>query len=150
MDKLEPPHKLSLEGDVSENWKRFKQRFELYLEASGASEKSDKQKACLFLHVIGEDALEVYNNFAFANVDDNMKLEQILQKFDDYCNPKKNQTYERHKFFTCKQKADEKIDTYVKELRTRAKTCEFGDLVESYIRDRVVCGVHDSAVRARL
>ena len=36
------------------------------------------------------------------------------------------------------------------ELRTRAKTYEFRDLTASLIRDRIVCGITDSTVRARL
>ena len=150
MDKLDPPKALQMDGDLAENWKRFKQRFDLYLEATGASEKEDKTQACLFLHVIGDDALDIYNNFKFDTAGDNVKLDKIKKKFDEYCNPKKNQTFERHKFFTCVQKADENIDSYVNELRTKAKTCEFGDLTDSLIRDRIVCGIRDSRVRDRL
>ena len=47
-------------------------------------------KACLFLDVIGEDALNVYNNFTFENDGDNMKLKVIPEKFDQYHNPKKS------------------------------------------------------------
>ena len=150
MDKLEPLKALLLDGSVADNWKKFKQRFNLYLEASGIMEKDDKQKACLFLHVIGEDELEVYNNFKFEEEADQLKLDKIMELFDRYCNPKKNQTYERHKFFICVQRSDENIDSYVHELKTKAKTCEFGELAESLIRDRIVCGIRDDRVRARL
>ena len=149
MDKLEPPAPLQLTGNVSENWKKFKQRFNLYLSASGADEKEDKQKSCLLLHVIGEDALEIYNNFTFT-AGDEYKLDKILEKFQAYCTPKKNVTYERHRFFTCNQKQGETIDQYVTELRSRSKSCEFGDLTESLIKDRIVCGIPDNVLRERL
>ena len=42
------------------------------------------------------------------------------------------------------------LDTYGNELRTRAKTCAFRDITESLIRDRIVCGITDSTIRARL
>ena len=80
----------SLDGNLAKNWKKFKQRFELYLEASGAADKEDKMKACLFLHVIGKDACDVHNKFTFENDGDNMKLKVILEKFDQYYNPKKS------------------------------------------------------------
>ena len=99
MDKLEPPKALLLDSSVADNWKKFKQRFNLYLKASGNAEKDDKPKACLFLHVIGEDALEVYNNFKFGL--HQLKLDKIIEMFHRYCNPKKNQTFERHNFFMC-------------------------------------------------
>ena len=77
-------------------------------------------------------------------------LPTIVQKFETYCTPKKNTTYERHKFFTRNQKSDETIDQYVTELRTMAKNCEFGDLCDSLIRDRIICGIPDNTLRERL
>lgn len=126
MDKLEPPGVLSLTGNVAENWKKFKQRFDVYMTATGASEKGDKQKACIFLHVVGEEAVQVYNTFVFDDGDE-YKLKKILEKFEAYCTPKRNTTYERHKFFTRVQRSDETIDQYVTELRTMAKNSEFGE-----------------------
>ena len=47
----------------------------LFLTASGASKKSEETKTSILLHVIGEDALEVYNTFQFAVDGDKMKLQ---------------------------------------------------------------------------
>ena len=47
------------------------------------------------------------------------------------------------------KKPGEKIDTYINELRTRANTCEFGDLREPLIKDRIVSGITDCTLRAR-
>ena len=99
MDKLEPPRSLSVDWNLAENWKKFKQRFELYLGASGAVDKEDKIEAWLFLHVIGEDALDVYNNFKCENDGDNMKLKVILEKFDQYYNQKKSGIWETQIFY---------------------------------------------------
>ena len=149
MDKLEPPAGLTLTGNVSENWKKFKQRFDVYMSASGADGKGVKQKACIFLHVVGEEALQVFSNFKFEE-DKEYNPPTIVQKFETYCMPKKNTTYERHKFFTRNQKSDETIDQYVIELRTMAKNCEFFDLCDSLIRDRIICGIPCNTLRERL
>ena len=42
MDKLSPPEQLSLQGNVAENWHKWKQRFELFAAVSGLSEKDEK------------------------------------------------------------------------------------------------------------
>jgi len=55
-------NQLKLEGNMRENWKRFKQLFDIYLLASGWN-KSDDRKIAILLNLIGEDALEVYNTF---------------------------------------------------------------------------------------
>lgn len=39
------------------------------MTATGAAEKGDKQKACIFLHV-GEEAVQVYNTFVFDDCDE--------------------------------------------------------------------------------
>jgi hypothetical protein len=48
------------------------------------------------------------------------------------------------------QSSEETIDSYVTDLKHKAKDCEFGDLTDSLIRDRIVCGIRDDNVRARL
>lgn len=69
----------------------------MYLSAIGLNAKT---QAAVFLHVVGDDALEVYNNFTFADGDE-MKLHKIMENFEAYCIPKRNVTFERHTFFTC-------------------------------------------------
>ena len=53
-------------------------------------------------------------------------------------------------FFSRNQENGESIDHYVTVLKTMSNTCEFGDLKESLIRDRVVFGIQDNSVRERL
>ncbi|CAI5671480.1 unnamed protein product [Oreochromis niloticus] len=149
MDGLHPPPILQLTGNVAENWRRFKQRFTLYLSAIGLDEASDKKQASVFLHVVDVEALEVYNNFTFTD-GDGIKLNKIMEKFEAYCIPKRSVTFERHRFFTCVQKTGETIDQYVTELQNRSKTCEFGGLTDSLIKDRLVCGIPDNGLRERL
>jgi len=47
--------------------------------------------------VAGTEALEIYNTFTWENDNDEEKVDE---KFDGYCNPRKNVTWERHKFNT--------------------------------------------------
>lgn len=73
-----------------------------------------------------------------------------MVKFERYCNPRKNLTFEIHSFFTRNQQEGETIDAYVTELRNKASRCEFADLKDGLIRDRIVCGIKNDSVRARL
>jgi len=47
MNQIKPPGNLSCTGNVAEQWRRFKQAFELYLCAIGAEGKGDKQKIAI-------------------------------------------------------------------------------------------------------
>lgn len=64
--------------------------------------------------------------------------------------PKQNVTFERCKFFTQDQKQRFPFDQYLAELHTLSKTCEFETLRDSLVRDRIVCGTVDNALRERL
>ena len=148
--QLAVPMPLSLVGDVATSWKTFKQKWDFYSEASGASAYEDKRKACLFLHVIGEEAVKVYNNFTFTDDADKFKVDSIITKFDAYCNPKKNETFERHKFFIRTQHTGETIEQFANVLRTLSKTCDFGTINDTLIRDRLICGIRYDPLRERM
>ena len=136
MDHQRPPGTLNLEGNLAESWRVWIQKFEIYLIASGISEKSEKVQCATFLHVAGDDALKVFNTFEFDEDVDG--LEGLKELFRMYCEPRKNVTYQRHLFNTRVQGNAESIDAYVTDLKNKARDCEFGDLTESLIRDSSV------------
>ena len=87
MDKLSLPEQMSFEGNVTEKWCKWKQRFELFLAASGLSEKDDKVQLATLLHVAGPDALEIYNTFLWEHEGDERKTAKIMVQFQAYCEP---------------------------------------------------------------
>ena len=110
------------------------------------------QRATL-LHVIGPDAVEIFNSFKWNEdrdtAGDDKKVDKILGKYEMYCSLQCNVTYERHQFNIRNQNEGESIDAYVTSFRVLSKTCEFGDLADSLLRDRLVCGVKKKTVRSR-
>ena len=67
MDDLKAIDALSLNDDIAENWRRWKQRWSLFVIASGAHEKGENIQCVTFLHMIGEDALNIYDTFTFQD-----------------------------------------------------------------------------------
>ncbi|CAG4932714.1 unnamed protein product [Parnassius apollo] len=59
-------------------------------------------------------------------------------------------TVTRFKFFSRNQENGENIDQYVTALRVLSRKCDFGDLHESLLRDKIVCGIVNNTVRDRL
>ena len=95
MEKLTPPEQLNLEsGNLAENWRTWRHRFEVFSIASGLSEKSERVQVATLLHVAGPKALEVYNAFTWDSEGDEHKIGKILEKFETYCKPRKNVTME--------------------------------------------------------
>lgn len=144
------PGELILEGNVAKNWQTFKQKFEIYLEASNKVELEDKKKVAILLNLAGDKALEVYNTFKFTRDEEKNKLDKILHMFEEYCSPRKNIVYERFVFFNTTQKEGQSFDSFLTELKKNAATCEFDGQEESLIRDRIVFGIKDKATQERL
>lgn len=146
-ENFNKPSALNLNGNVAKNWRRFKQQFEIYMKASGLFKTSKKEQSCILLNLARQDAVEVFNTFQFTKEESNEDPKVLLEKFEAYCSPQKNVTYERHVFNTINQGATETIDAYVTDLRVKAKNCEFGSLTDELIKDRFVCGIRTDQVR---
>ena len=77
-------------------------------------------------------------------------IKQLCTAFQNYCNPRKNITFERHKFNRRNQEPGELIDQYAMELRKLVASCEFKDLKDGLIRDCIVFEISNEALRDRL
>lgn len=150
MDSLKPPEPLNWSGNVDCEWRTFKQRFTLYLQALGWDTKPDADKIALLLAFAGPQAEEVFNTFVFASEDEDEKFEKAVGKFDKHCSPKKNETFERYVFRSRTQVQEESFVAFVTDLKLKATTCNFGQLKDSMIRDQIVFGINDQKVRERL
>ena len=126
MEHMKPMGPLKMDGNVDEHWRKWKQRFDLYAKASGATEKDEGIQCDVFLHTIGEEALEVCDSFNFTEDEEN-KIKPLIKKSDEYCTLTKNTTYERYIFNTCTQNG-RTLDAFILDLRNKAKICEFGEL----------------------
>ncbi|GFS12730.1 Pol polyprotein [Elysia marginata] len=60
---FKPPAHLSLQGNVAENWRTWKQQFQNFLTAKEADNKPDTVKIAMLLNCLGPESLERYNNF---------------------------------------------------------------------------------------
>lgn len=143
------PEPISFDGNVSEKWKRFRQKFELYLVACSQGKKiKDEVKIAQLLNLLGDEGLDVYNTFTF-NEHEKENFDCLLDKFETYCSPKKNVVFERFKFYKIRQEEGQEFGQFVKNLKLAAKSCEFLES-DNMIRDRIVLGINDRGTQERL
>lgn len=83
---LQPLSGLSLQGNLSENWKSWIRRYELYCIASGIDKKTELVQCATFLRVAGEAAIKVSNTFV---CEEGVKDETAARKrkFQEQCEP---------------------------------------------------------------
>ena len=53
-------YQLQLSGDIAGNWRKWKQRFQLYLQVIGKEDSESKTKNALLLTVAGNDTIKLY------------------------------------------------------------------------------------------
>ena len=147
------PDKLDLKDDpVSRKttWDSFKQVWDNYEISSQLNEHPTGRRTATLLTCFSPSALKLFNSLNFANEDDKKKIDVVLEKMSAACKGEVNTTYERYIFNTRTQGSSESVDNFYSELLALSKTCEFGNIVDSLIRDRMVVGLRDSALRKRL
>lgn len=143
-----PPEPLVVDGNVADNWKRFSQKFDVFLTASGLSGKPAEIQVAVFLNLIGDDGLELYNSFTLSD-EEKKSLESIKTKFKDYCSPQENVIFERFKFNSICQKEGQTFDSFLTELRKAVKTTGYQDQ-DDMIRDQIVIGILEKNTQERL
>ena len=146
---FQKPEPLSFEGNVAENWRRFVQEYDIFIAAAHSS-KSKKVQAYNLLNLAGSEAIERERSFSYEREGENREDPECLKaKFAEICSPQTNITMERQKFNTAVQ-GEHSFQEFLADLRIKASTCRFGELKYEMIRDRLVCGITNNAVRKLL
>ena len=101
--------------------------------------------------MIGRQGQDIRDTFELdEDGEEIVTVEILIQRFEQYCKPRKNLIVERHRFLTRNQEQSETIDQYVTELKTLATSCEWGDIKDDLICSRIVSGIVSTRVRERL
>jgi len=151
ISQLKPPGNLDFRNpsELPHVWKRWKEEITLYMDLA-IEGRDEKTKVKLFLYIIRSQGREIYDIPPFTRGPNERSLKDVIDAFEAHCNPKKNETVERYKFFTRVQEEGEPLEKFIVDLKILASTCNFSTLRESLVRDRIICGICDSKLREDL
>ena len=141
MLSLIPFDPISEPTSLSQRWKAWKRRFEIYLIAVNV--QNNAQKRALLLYQVGQAAQEIFDTLADTGDDDDYKT--AMEKLDDYF-PKKNVDYEIFQFRQAKQNIGETTDQFATRLRKPAAHCSFHDL-DQEIKTAIIQNCRSKHVR---
>lgn len=144
------PSSLKLGGDIAADWERFRSEWQNYEIAADLTDVPAKKRAAVFLACVGSAAYSVFRTFKFEREEDKADVDKIIDAFEKHCIGEANVTYERYLFHQRVQQPGELFEDFFADLRKMARTCEFGQLEDSLIRDRIVIGIRDEPTRRRL
>ena len=145
--QIPPPPPMNMKGNLAENWKFFKKSWNNYKVATELDKKAKNVVLATLYTVLGREANQIAENLPVTDPADSDSLMEALSNFFE---PQKNTIFERYLFNTTNQGENENIDQYLNRLRKLAATCDYGTLTNQLIRDRLVIGIGDAAVRRRL
>ena len=144
------PAPLRITSTLAVERKRFKGQWITYVKAAKVDKEEKECQAAIFLACIGTDAYDIYTTMEFAHEENRDDPEKLIEAFERHCIGEINEVYERYVFHRRQQEPGESFDAFVGDLRRLAKTCEYGAVEESAIRDRIVLGIRDDATRKKL
>ena len=75
---------------------------------------------------------------------------QLVEKLSKHFAPVPSEIVKRFKFHTTIRKPGESVTSYMTELRSIAKCCNFEGSLETMLRDRIVCGINNAAIQCLL
>lgn len=147
---IRPPKNLVLNNEnMTSIWKNWIQQFEWYAIATQLAKKPKEVQAASFMAIIGPDAIQIFNTFNLTS-EQQKEINIIKQKFQEYFIPKSNISFERYQFFKIVQQEDETFDEFLTKIKTQVKNCEFENLQDSLLKDKIVFGVKSDVVREKL
>ena len=143
------PQKLDMSANFATKWRRFHARWTNYCVATDLNYAPARKRTATFLAIIGNDAYSLFESLDFGDQDRN-DIDVVIAKFREHCVGETNVTYERYVFNKRSQDTGESFDTFLADLRRLIKTCEYGALEESILKDRIVMGIHNDTTRRKL
>ena len=147
--EFRPSNSISPSGNLADNWRLWKQRFNLFMMATESDAKVDNIK----IASIGLDALERYNHITFdeAAGEDSKSYVQVMQKFEDHFNCLKRTVFSRYQFWTYRRAEQQPCVDYLTAIQNLADACEFAEK-ENMIRDNILFSIapQEKALKERL
>lgn len=131
----------------AESIESYLERTQVYFRANdiAAGKRVD-----VLLTVIGPKTYSLLRNLFSPDLPSSKSYAEICEKLKEHFNPKPLTIAQRFHFHRRNQLPGEKIVDYVAELRRMAATCEFGDQLQTSLRDRIVCGLRNESMQRRL
>lgn len=132
-----------------QEWERWIRRFDRFRLASNLNATPEENQVNTLVYCMGDEAEDVLKGLTLT-ADARKKYSDVKAGFDAFFVPKKNVIYERAKFNQRVQLPGETVDSFITALYSLAEHCNYGQLHEELIRDRLVVGLRNVSLSEKL
>ncbi|XP_057692499.1 uncharacterized protein K02A2.6-like [Corythoichthys intestinalis] len=129
---------VGLFDELVEQWSSYTERFGYFVVANDIAEE---KVVPTFLSVIGPKTFNLLRNLLQPDKPGSKTYREIVETLNGHFSPKPLVIAERFRFHRRSQEEGESVTMFVAALRKLAEHCEFGDVLEDTLRDRLVCGL---------
>lgn len=130
-----------------EQWSSYTERFGYFVQANGIE---DEKVVPTFLSVIGPKTFNLLRNLVQPATPGSKTFKEIVDNLTNHFSPKPLVIAERFRFHKRNQEEGESVPMFVAALRKLAEHCEFKDVLNDTLRDRLVCGLRNEAAQKKL
>ena len=131
-----------------DKWPLYVERLGHVFVANGITE--EEKKRTVFLSVIGASTCKLLSSLLAPVKTGEKSYTFLVDTLSEHFNPVSSEIVERFKFHTRFCKPGESVTAFVSELRSLAKSCNFGDTLETMLQDRIVYGINDPIIQCCL
>ena len=132
-----------------DEWRRYIQRSEQFRVASGLAGEGEPRQVSTLMYCMGEEADGI---LASTNVtaEERKVYKTVLSKLDGFLDVRRNVTFERARVNRRNKREGESAEQFITQLYALVETCEYGELTDDMLRDRIVVGIRNQTLSQRL
>lgn len=149
------PEPLSLNGNLRENVELWKESFETYCIASGVEQLPERVQIATFKSALGPSARKIFNLWPLQPADKDT-VAKCLTALSTYMIPQKNVKLVRYEFSQLRQESGdgageaESMSGFINRARAMVKECNYGDLEDEMLRDKIITGIRDMSLKKKM
>ena len=128
-----------------EEWTQYAERLEYFFTANGIT--TAEKKRATFLAVAGPTTYKLLRSMLAPTTLDEVAFSDVVKVLSDHYCPKPLEIISRFKFYNRSRNPGESVSTFISEVRALACFYNFGNSLDSMIRDRLVCGINDEQIQ---
>ncbi|XP_048105239.1 uncharacterized protein LOC125298505 isoform X2 [Alosa alosa] len=135
-----------VEGD--EDWTEYEERLGHFFAANRIAEEARKRS--VLQSVCGAKTYKLMRNLATPKKPGEIDYTELVKLVGNHHNPKPSVIVQRFKLHSHFRKSGQSVANFVAELWQLSEHCDYKDVLDDMLRDRLVCGINNDAIQRRL
>jgi len=131
--------------EEKEEWSQYSERLDHFLLANGIE---DEKKKDIFLAVIGLQTYKLLKSLVASAKPGEKEYNQLVELLAQNYELAPSEIVQRYQFNTRVHCEDEPVVAYMSELCGLVQFYNFGEALETMLKDFLICGINDEAIHA--